>query len=265
MATSTSPSAWSSRPCSGQTTISDIAVAWLTRHGVRNQSPSTATATTTHDGDSWDKSSVHRRQVRLRSPGTVNIRLHGLLPAGLLPRVWRLPGSQAGKRRHGSQRPDLPRLLVQDRRDRVGMVETCYDVKRRPSRPDGRPWATSTFPARSGGGEPYEWGARPVAPGHRRRLVRQQHQPARERSANSSPHYGPKSRIQAKMDNIQDFYTNFYKKNPPEPNANRFSTICDQLGHGRHRHRLRPGLRPQFVHGQPGDVSLCQRLQQRRR
>ena len=32
------------------------------------------------------------------------------------------------------------------------------------------------------------------------------------------------------MDNIQDFYTNFYKNNPPEPNANRFSTICDRLG-----------------------------------
>jgi hypothetical protein len=32
------------------------------------------------------------------------------------------------------------------------------------------------------------------------------------------------------MDLIQDFYTNFYKNNPPEPNANRFSTICHQLG-----------------------------------
>jgi hypothetical protein len=51
-----------------------------------------------------------------------------------------------------------------------------------------------------------------------------------ENRANSSPHFGPKSRIQAKMDNIQDFYTNFYKNNPPETNANRFSTICHQLG-----------------------------------
>jgi hypothetical protein len=51
-----------------------------------------------------------------------------------------------------------------------------------------------------------------------------------ENKANSSLHFGPKSRIQAKMDNIQDFYSNFYKKNPPEPNANRFSTICHQLG-----------------------------------
>jgi hypothetical protein len=32
------------------------------------------------------------------------------------------------------------------------------------------------------------------------------------------------------MDNIQSFYTDFYRKNPPEANANRFSTICDRLG-----------------------------------
>jgi len=32
------------------------------------------------------------------------------------------------------------------------------------------------------------------------------------------------------MDFIQNFYTNFHKNNPPEPNANRFSTICHQLG-----------------------------------
>lgn len=51
-----------------------------------------------------------------------------------------------------------------------------------------------------------------------------------ENKAGSSRHYGPKSRVQAKIDNIQDFYSNFYKRNPPEANANRFSTLCDQLG-----------------------------------
>jgi hypothetical protein len=51
-----------------------------------------------------------------------------------------------------------------------------------------------------------------------------------ENKTGSSPHFVTKTRIQAKMDNIQDFYTNFYKKNPPEANANRFSTICHQLG-----------------------------------
>ena len=36
--------------------------------------------------------------------------------------------------------------------------------------------------------------------------------------------------MQAKIDLIQDFYANFSKNNPVEPNANRFSTICDGLG-----------------------------------
>jgi hypothetical protein len=52
-----------------------------------------------------------------------------------------------------------------------------------------------------------------------------------ENTANSSPHYGPKSRIQAKIDNTQEFFNNFYKNNPVEANANRFSSICDRL-HG---------------------------------
>jgi hypothetical protein len=50
-----------------------------------------------------------------------------------------------------------------------------------------------------------------------------------EAKASSSSHFSPKSRMQAKMDNAQGFYANFYKANPPEPNANRFSSLCDQL------------------------------------
>jgi hypothetical protein len=50
-----------------------------------------------------------------------------------------------------------------------------------------------------------------------------------ENSANSSPHYGTKTRMQAKLDNTQEFFNNFYKKNPVEANANRFSSICDRL------------------------------------
>jgi hypothetical protein len=45
----------------------------------------------------------------------------------------------------------------------------------------------------------------------------------------SSPHFTPKSQVQAKIDNIQHFYANFHKMNPPEPNANMFSTICQNL------------------------------------
>jgi hypothetical protein len=50
-----------------------------------------------------------------------------------------------------------------------------------------------------------------------------------ENNPKASEHFTPKSRIQAKIDAIQDFYANFYLKNPPEPNANRFSTICQNL------------------------------------
>jgi endo-1,4-beta-D-glucanase Y len=52
-----------------------------------------------------------------------------------------------------------------------------------------------------------------------------------ENGPKSSPHYPAKSRMQAKIDNTQEFFNNFYKKNPVEPNANRFSSICDSL-HG---------------------------------
>ena len=51
-----------------------------------------------------------------------------------------------------------------------------------------------------------------------------------ENATNSSAHYFPKSRMQAKLDNSQNFYNNFYKKNPVQANANMFSSICDQLG-----------------------------------
>lgn len=50
-----------------------------------------------------------------------------------------------------------------------------------------------------------------------------------ENKLGSSPHFLGKSRMQAKIDNIQGFYADFHKANPPEPNANRFSTICDRL------------------------------------
>jgi hypothetical protein len=79
-----------------------------------------------------------------------------------------------------------------------------------------------------GGGEPYEWaralwrlGIDAAWFGNDRSLP--------EADANSSGHYAPKSRIQAKMDNLQGFYADFYKKNPTEPNANRFSSLCHQL------------------------------------
>jgi hypothetical protein len=50
-----------------------------------------------------------------------------------------------------------------------------------------------------------------------------------ENAPGSSPHYPGKSRLQAKMDLIQRFYAAFHAANPTEPNANRFSTICQDL------------------------------------
>lgn len=50
-----------------------------------------------------------------------------------------------------------------------------------------------------------------------------------ENVAGSSRHYAGKSEMQAKIDLIQDFFMNFHAKNPVEPNANRFSSICESL------------------------------------
>ena len=36
--------------------------------------------------------------------------------------------------------------------------------------------------------------------------------------------------MQAKIDNTQEYFNNFYKNNPVEANANRFSSICDNMG-----------------------------------
>jgi hypothetical protein len=50
-----------------------------------------------------------------------------------------------------------------------------------------------------------------------------------EAQPGSSSHYPPLSQMAAKINNIQDFYAKFYVNNPPEPNANQFSTICQNL------------------------------------
>ena len=48
----------------------------------------------------------------------------------------------------------------------------------------------------------------------------------------SSKHFPPRSRMQAKIENIQAFFASFQDRNPTEPNANRFSTICQNLEPG---------------------------------
>ncbi len=50
-----------------------------------------------------------------------------------------------------------------------------------------------------------------------------------ENATGSSRHYTGKSEMEAKIDLIQDFFANFHVKNPVEVNANRFSSICQNL------------------------------------
>jgi len=69
-----------------------------------------------------------------------------------------------------------------------------------------------------------------VACGHRRCLVRRQYQPAGKCRQTPLITIPGKTRVQAEIDNVQNYFNSFYKNNPPEPNANRFSTICDSMG-----------------------------------
>ncbi len=108
------------------------------------------------------------------------------------------------------------------------LVERCYDAEGVHPGLMGN-GGTIDRPCSAGGGEPYGW---------ERALWRLSIDAAwfgdntglPENKPKSSTHFGTKSRMQAKMDNIQGFFAGFHKNNPPEPNANRFSTLCHQLG-----------------------------------
>jgi hypothetical protein len=108
------------------------------------------------------------------------------------------------------------------------LVERCYDEKG--LHPGLIGYGGDILrPCREiGAGEPYEWG---------RALWRLGIDAAwfgdntslPENAPGASKHFSNKSRMQAKIDNAQGFYADFYKNNPPEPNANRFSSLCHQL------------------------------------
>jgi len=90
------------------------------------------------------------------------------------------------------------------------------------------PSGTNVEPSSGGDGGNYEWpryqwrvGIDAAWFGHRQDFV--------ENATGSSRHYAGKSEMQAKIDLIQDFYADFHQNNPPEPGANRFSTLCDAL------------------------------------
>jgi hypothetical protein len=108
------------------------------------------------------------------------------------------------------------------------LVERCYDEKDVHPGLIGNGGDILRPCSNIGGGEPYEWG---------RALWRigidaawfGNNTSLPENAPGSSKHFAGKSRIQAKIDNAQGFYADFHKQNPPEPNANRFSSICHQL------------------------------------
>ena len=69
--------------------------------------------------------------------------------------------------------------------------------------------------------------------------------------------------MQAKIDNIQDYYNTFYVNNPPVPNANMFSTICDGLVPAGTVSNCDPGSRPQFGFREHRHVPVRQHLRRR--
>jgi hypothetical protein len=110
------------------------------------------------------------------------------------------------------------------------MLERCYDQAGLQPGFVGQSGSSFTTPCSEVGGPsgPYEWerflwrvGIDAAWFGDNTSLP--------ENAPNSSKHYPGKTRIQAEIDNVQGYFNNFYKNNPPEPNANRFSTICDVL------------------------------------
>jgi len=205
----------------------DIATAWLkgmecevnAKYGDGYNYPT--------NGDSWDKSYCTATKCDY-APKTVNSTYVDYFPPGYFRVFGDFLTAKLGSTATASNGQTYHDFWYKTAETVWELVERCYNVTGVHPGLMGD-MGNITTPCSSGGGEPYEWG---------RALWRLGIDAAwfgdntslPENKANSSLHYGPKSRIQAKMDNIQDFYSNFYKKNPPEPNANRFSTICHQLG-----------------------------------
>jgi hypothetical protein len=179
------------------------------------------------NGDTWDKANCTADKCDY-APKTVNSTYVDYFPPGYFRVFGDFLAAKLGSDAKASNGQTYHDFWYKTAETVWELVERCYDVAGVHPGLMGD-MGNINVPCSSGGGEPYEWG---------RALWRLAIDAAwfgdntnlPENKPNSSPHYGGKSRIQAKMDNIQDFYSNFYKKNPPEPNANRFSTICHQLG-----------------------------------
>ena len=178
-------------------------------------------------GDSWDKSFCTADKCEY-APGTVNTVYMDYYPPGYFRVFGDFMAAKLGNDAKATNGQTYHDFWYKTAETVWDMVEKCYDESGVHPGLMGDQGHIDK-PCTSGGGEPYEWG---------RALWRLAIDAAwfgdntslPENAKNSSPHYTSKSRIQAKMDNIEHFYTNFYKNNPPESNANRFSTICDRLG-----------------------------------
>ena len=205
----------------------DIAVSWLkgmeceinSKYGDGFDYPTA--------GDSWDKSMCTADKCDY-GPGTANHVFIDYYPPGYFRVFGDFLAAKLGSDAKAVNGQSYRDFWYKTAETVWELVERCYNVAGVHPGLMGNDADIKTACSKAGG-EPYEWG---------RALWRLgidaawfgNNSSLPENKANSSTHYGLKSRIQAKMDNIQDFYSNFYKKNPPEPNANRFSTICHQLG-----------------------------------
>ena len=179
------------------------------------------------NGDAWDKTDCTADKCDY-APKTVSSMYIDYLPPGYFRVFGDFLAAKLGNDAKASNGQSHHDFWYKTAETVWELVERCYDTTGVHPGLMGDMGDINT-PCSAAGGEPYEWG---------RALWRLGIDAAwfgnntalPENKPSSSTHYAGKSRIQAKMDNIQDFYANFYKKNPPEPNANRFSTICQQLG-----------------------------------
>jgi hypothetical protein len=177
------------------------------------------------NGDSWDKSNCTNDKCSY-GPKTVNRTFVDYFPPGYFRVFGDFLADRLGKDAKAANGQTYRDFWYKTAETVWELVERVYDIKAIHPALMGDQGDINT-PA-SEGGQVYEWerslwrlGIDAAWFGDNTSLP--------ENKPGSSKHYAPKSRIQAKMDHIQEFFANFSKKNPVEPNANRFSSLCDRL------------------------------------
>jgi hypothetical protein len=179
------------------------------------------------NGDSWDKTCSSTGTCDY-APSTANTVMNDYYPPGYFRVFGDFLAKRLGADAKASNGQTHRDFWYRTAETVYELVERCYDQTGIHPGLIGNGGNINSPCSNIGGGQPYEWG---------RALWRLGIDAAwfgdntdlPENKSSSSLHFGPKSRIQAKMDNAQGFYANFYKNNPPEPNANRFASLCDQL------------------------------------